>query len=114
MDYLFSVYWKDIEIGYCFTYQKKFIYIYNKKGIEKTSKLGFDKLIGFPDINEVYVNNSLFPIFESRIIAYKRLALKTNEEKINYLISTEGRLVTDNISIKKRELDYGKYRIQKY
>lgn len=111
MDYIFSVYWKDIEIGYCFRYKRKFIYVYNKLGIKKTSQLGFDKLIGFPDINKIYINDTLFPVFESRIIAHKRLVLKTNEDKINYLLSTEGKLVTDNISLKKKGLDYGQHRI---
>lgn len=111
MEYLFSVYWKDIEIGYCYKYKKKYVYTYNKEGIEKTCKLGFDKLIGFPDIDKIYINNTLFPVFESRIIAHKRLLFKTNEDKINYLILTEGKLVTDSISIRKNGLDYGQHRI---
>lgn len=111
MEYLFSVYWKDIEIGYCFKYKKKFVFMYNQNNIAKTRQFGFDKLIGFPNIDKIYINNSLFPIFESRIIAHKRLALKTNEDKIKYLISTKGKLVTDNISIKKKGLDYGQHRI---
>lgn len=111
MDYLFSVYWKDIEIGSCFIYKNKFIYIYNKEGIKKSNNLGFDKLIGFPDINKIYTNDKLFPIFESRLMASKRLTLNTTKEKIDYLVSTEGRLITDNISIKKNGMNYGKHRI---
>lgn len=111
MEYLFSVYWKEIEIGSCFIHKDKFIYIYNHKGIQESSKLGFDKLIGFPNINKIYINNNLFPIFESRLMASKRLELNTTKEKIDYLISTEGRLITDNISIKKKGMNYGKHRI---
>lgn len=111
MEYLFSVYWKDIEVGSCFIHKKKFIYVYNQEGIKKTSKLGFDKLIGFPDVNKIYINDTLFPVFESRLISNKRLILESIEDKINYLLLTEGKLVTDNITIKKKGLNYGKHRI---
>lgn len=111
MEYLFSVYWKNIEIGSCFIYKNKFVYIYNKEGIQETSKYGFDKLIGFPDINKIYVRDTLFPIFESRIMSKKRLTLNSIEDKINYLLLTEGKLVTDNISIKKKGIEYDQHRI---
>lgn len=111
MDYLFSVYWKNIEIGSCFLYKNKYLYIYNQDGLSEAKKFGFDKLIGFPDTNKVYINNNLFPIFESRIMSNKRLKLNSIQEKINYLILTEGKLITDNISIKKNGLEHGQHRI---
>ena len=41
----------------------------------------------------------------------KRLTLNSIEDKINYLLLTEGKLVTDNISIKKKGIEYGQHRI---
>lgn len=111
MDYLFTVYWKNIEIGSCFIYKNKFVYIYNKEGIHETSKYGFDKLIGFPDIDKIYIRDSLFPIFESRIMSNKRIVFNNIQEKIDYLVNTKGKLITDNISIKKKGLDHGQHRI---
>ena len=111
MEYLFSVYWKNIEIGSCFLYKKKYFYFYNQEGLKEANTFGFDKLIGFPDTNKIYINNTLFPIFESRIMCNKRIAFSSIEEKIDYLIKTEGKLITDNISIKKKGLEYGQHRI---
>lgn len=111
MEYLFSVYWKDIEIGSCSLYRKKYLYLYDQVGLKEAKKLGFDKLIGFPITDEIYVNNNLFPIFESRIMSNKRISFNNPQEKIDYLIKTEGKLVTDNISIKKKELEHGQHRI---
>ena len=103
MKYLFSVEWKHITIGRCYYFENKYVFIYDKDGIGKTSKLGFNKLIGFPDINDIYVSNNLFSVFESRVISSKRTKHMTDEEKIEFLINTEGRLITDSISIKKEE-----------
>ncbi len=111
MEYLFSVYWKDIEIGSCFLYRKKYLYLYNQDGLKEAKDFGFDKLIGFPITDKIYVNNNLFPIFESRIMSNKRTNFNNPQEKIDYLIKTEGKLVTDNISIKKRGLEHGQRRI---
>lgn len=111
MEYLFSVYWREIEIGNCYIRKNKFVFFYNQDGIKNANKYGFDRLIGFPNINQFYINDTLFPIFEGRIMASKRLTFKNDKEKINYLISTEGRLITDNISIRKVENTYGQHRI---
>lgn len=111
MQYLFSVYWKDFEIGTCFLYRKKYLYFYNENGLKEAKQFGFDKLIGFPNTNKIYINSTLFPIFESRIMANKRIVFNSTEEKIDYLIETEGRLITDSISIKKEEKEYVKHRI---
>lgn len=85
--------------------------MYDKCGIELTQKLGFNKLIGFPDINEIYVSKNLFPIFESRVISQKRSSALTLQDKINFLIKTEGRLITDHISIKYEDKEHVKRRI---
>ena len=79
--------------------------------LKEAKDFGFDKLIGFPITDKIYFNNNLFPIFESRIMSNKRTNFNNPQEKIDYLIKTEGKLVTDNISIKKRGLEHGQRRI---
>ena len=111
VEYLFSVFWKDIRIGLLFKYDNNFLFAYDKKGIHKTKKMGFDKLIGFPDINKIYINKELFPIFDSRIISSKRTKFNNKREKIDFLIETKGRLVTDNISIDYEDTENVKRRI---
>lgn len=111
MEYLFSIFWKNIRIGILYYYDNKFRFEYDKDGITITRELGFDKLIGFPDINQIYVSKTLFPIFSSRIISPKRSSLITRQEKIDFLIKTKGKLMTDYISIKYEDKKYVKSRI---
>lgn len=111
MEYLFSVEWKQIIIGRCYYSKDKYIFIYDKDGINETSKLGFNRLIGFPDINQIYVSSNLFSVFQSRVISSKRSNHLTDKEKVNFLINTEGKLITDNISIKDEGKGYVKKRI---
>ena len=114
MEYVFSIFWKEYRIGLLYQFKNKFIFVYDKTGIEITKKLGFDKLIGFPDINDIYISRSLFPVFDSRVISSKRSDCDTIKKKINFLIETEGKLVTDNISIKFEGNEYVKRRFQKH
>ena len=114
MEYIFSIFWKEYRIGLLYQFKNKFVFLYDKAGIEITKNLGFDKLIGFPNINDVYVSKKLFPVFESRVISSKRSNFNTIKNKINFLIETEGRLVTDNISIKFEGKEYVKNRFQKH
>lgn len=111
MEYLFSVFWKDIRIGLLFDRNNNFVFMYDQDGIKITQEMGFDKLIGFPDINRIYISKSLFPIFDSRIISAKRGNLNSKKEKIDFLIETQGKLVTDNISIQREEKENVKKRI---
>lgn len=111
MEYLFSVFWKEIRIGLLFKYNNNFLFTYDQNGINKTREMGFDKLIGFPDINRIYINKELFPIFDSRIISSKRTKFNNKQEKIQFLIETKGRLVTDNISIDYEEKENVKRRV---
>lgn len=108
MNYLFSVFWKNIRIGLVYTHKNNFIYFYDQDGIKESSEFGFNKLIGFPDINKVYINKTLFPVFESRILSSKRSGKMSIEEKINFLLSPEGKLITDHINFKKEELTHVK------
>lgn len=110
MEYLFSVLWKNVVVGRCF-YKGKYIFIYDLNGVKECTKFGFDKLIGFPNLDEIYINDNLFPIFESRIISPKRKKLISKEDKINFLINTNGKLITDNITIEKEEIENVKKRI---
>lgn len=113
MEYLFSIFWKNIRIGFCFKAKNKYVFLYDKEGIKETSKFGFNKIIGFPDIEDVYINNQLFPVFETRIISSKRYKLLNKEDKIKYLIHTKGKLTTDNITIDKEDLENVKTFFQK-
>ena len=104
MEYLFSVYWKDYRIGFLFSRSKKYIFLYDKVNLYEASKEGFDRLIGFPDLNNIYISTNMFPIFSSRIRSKERLIRENIDKKsslIESLISTEGRLATDNIKILK-------------
>lgn len=99
MEYLYSVFWKDFKIGYILTKCNKFIYTYNKDGLKQANKDGFDFLIGFPDINEIYVNDTMFPIFQYRIKTKERLKrdnIDNYNDKLNFNNSI---LVTDYITI---------------
>lgn len=102
MKYLFSIYWKEYRIGFLFQKEKKYIFSYDLENLSYASYEGFDKLIGFPDINKIYVSDTMFPIFLSRIKTHERLRKEENFDNIDcvdYLISTKGKLVTDNIEI---------------
>lgn len=104
MEYLFSVYWKDYRIGFLFSRNKKYIFLYDKENLYEVSKEGFDRLIGFPDLNNIYISDSMFPIFSSRIKSKERQIrenLSGNSDFIDTLINTNGKLVTDNIKIIK-------------
>lgn len=114
MEYVFSIFWKEFRIGLLYQYKNNFIFFYDQEGINNTKNLGFDKLIGFPDINGIYISRSLFPVFDSRATSSKRNNYSTPKEKINFLIETQGRLVTDNISIQFEGKEYVKRRFQKH
>lgn len=111
MDYLFSVFWKSIRIGLLFNHNSNYIFMYDTSGIECTKKMGFDKLIGFPDINRIYISKRLFPIFDCRVISSNRSSITSEKEKIDFLIKTNGKLVTDNISIFYEEKENVKKRV---
>ena len=113
MEYLFSILWRGIRIGFCFKARNKYVFLYDKNGLNETSKLGFNKIIGFPDIEEVYISDYLFPVFDTRIISSKRCKELNHNDKINYLIATKGKLATDSITIEKEELENVKTFFQK-
>jgi len=98
MEYLYSVFWKNYKIGYILTKDNKFVFSYDKDGLKEANKEGFDFLIGFPDINKVYINDTIFPIFQYRIKTKERLK-RDNEYSLNNLNFNNCVLVTDYISI---------------
>jgi len=111
MKYLFSVFWKDIRIGLLFSREQHYIFMYDQQGLQRTSEMGFDKLIGFPDTNGIYISRRLFPIFDSRVMSSSRSNISSAQAKINFLIETKGKLVTDNISIRYEEKENVKKRL---
>lgn len=98
MEYLYSVFWRDYKIGYILTKDNKFVFSYDEDGLKQANKEGFDFLIGFPNINKVYINDTMFPIFQYRIKSKERLK-RDNEDNLNDLNSNNSVLVTDYISI---------------
>jgi len=114
MEYVFSIFWKEFRIGLLYQYKNNFVFFYDQEGIDVTKKMGFDKLIGFPDLNGIYISRNLFPVFDSRVTSSKRSNYNTSKEKINFLIETRGKLVTDNISIQFEGKEYVKRRFQKH
>jgi len=102
MEYLYSVFWKQYRIGYILKKDNKFIFTYDKEGLKESSVEGFDFLIGFPNVDEIYVNANLFPIFSYRLKTKERLK-RDNISNINDLSFNNGKLITDNISIIKEE-----------
>lgn len=109
-----KVMWKDhhvgtltrlVEGGYQFTYN-----VEECQSIEE-----FDRLIGFPELDEVYTHDRMFACFERRIPEHKRTSLQ-NWIKLKYhtlidpkvldwefLKQTGGKLATDQISFKELE-----------
>lgn len=73
--------------------------------------MGFDKTIGFPDINRIYISKRFFPIFDCRVMSSNRSNITSEKEKIVFLIKTNGKLVTDNISKFYKEKENVKKRI---
>ena len=109
MEYLYSVFWKNYKIGYILSKDNKFIFTYNEEGLENANKEGFDFLIGFPDINKIYINDTMFPIFQYRIKTNERL--KRDNEIIDNLNFNNFTLVTDYISIIEEKEDINAKRI---
>ena len=113
MEYLFSIFWKNYRIGYIFNREKKFVFFYDTDGLKEASIEGFDFLIGFPEINKIYINNTMFPIFSYRIKTKERLK-RDNIKYNNDLTHNSAKLITDNISIIYEKDCLNDKRIQKY
>lgn len=108
-DYLFVI-WKDadtgsrIEIG---KLSKNGVYEfkYNKNGVKKAKKKGFKELITFPNVDNVYTNNQMFPIFSLRLPDKRRkdIAKILKEYKLEsydsfeLLRKSKGKLPTDSL-----------------
>lgn len=85
-DYLLLI-WKEPKTKRRFTIgqltkngQFEFSYGYE---VQKAISAGFQPLIAFPDINEVYKNEKLFPVFASRLPDPKRKGIEAILEKYN-------------------------------
>lgn len=58
------------HVGYEFRYHSE---------VQEAEKEGFTPLVAFPDLDCVYYNKELFPVFESRLPDKKRYAKYLNE-----------------------------------
>ncbi len=70
-DYIYLS-WKDYKTRQRYiigelSKNNKYEFKYRAKDVEDAIKNGFEPLIAFPNINEVYENNDIFPAFSSRL-----------------------------------------------
>lgn len=79
------------------------------RGVEAAMKNGFSTLLSFPVLDREYVSNSLFPLFQNRLISPSRpdykehldqLALSVDQaEPMEVLARSGGRRVTDTLEL---------------
>lgn len=108
MKKLFNVFWKEIVIGSVLKNEDKYIFKYNKEGVEKARRIGFEYIVGFKDIEQEYISERLFPVFTSRIPPKNRhdidkilnkLELSEYNE-LEILKRTKGKCYTDEIEVR--------------
>lgn len=108
MEKLFDVLWKEILIGDVSKNHNKYIFKYNREGVEKASQIGFEYIVGFKNIDQEYISEELFPVFTSRIPPRNRhdidkilnkLELSEYDE-IELLKRTNGKCFTDEIEVR--------------
>lgn len=109
--------WNDIVIGYLVKDQEGYLFKYDADGILKARQQGYDYLIGFKSLRQVYQSEQLFPVFRSRIPSRQRrdinkilkeLGLQEYDE-FEILLAKKGKTNTDSITI---EEDLDKSRLQ--
>lgn len=109
---LFDVFWgRDYKylVGHIYRERDKYIFEYDKEGIQKSSQEGCNYLIGFRNINKRYESHKLFPVFSSRIPSPERHDINDilkqygmpEYDEIELLAKTQGKLSTDNIEVKQ-------------
>lgn len=79
-DYIYLV-WKDYKTRQRYVVGElskngKYEFKYRKRDINTAMENGFEPLIAFPDINEIYKNNDIFPAFSSRLPDKRRKDVK--------------------------------------
>ncbi|MEH1934652.1 MAG: HIRAN domain-containing protein [Nostoc sp.] len=87
----------------------KYQFIYTHGATEAQVKCGFQPLISFPDLKEVYTSVELFPLFSNRLMRRSRPDYKNyigwlnitqhEDEPITILSRSGGRKVTDNFEV---------------
>lgn len=85
----------------------KFVYTHGAK--QATDNCQFQALLSFPDLNEVYTSNKLFPLFSNRLMPQTRLGYKHfiqslniplhEDDPIAILSRSGGRKATDSLEV---------------
>jgi HipA-like protein len=76
----FELVYKDLIIGYLVVFEEKWKFYYSE---EFKSNSEFNYISGFPDLNKVYTNDSLWPFFKIRIPGLKQPSIKATIKKEN-------------------------------
>ncbi|MGF2034827.1 MAG: HIRAN domain-containing protein [Nostoc sp. CmiVER01] len=87
----------------------KYQFVYTYGATEAQVKCGFQPLISFPDLKEVYTSVELFPLFSNRLMRRSRPDYKNyiewlnipqhEDEPITILARSGGRKTTDNFEV---------------
>ncbi len=108
-DYIYLI-WKDYKTRKRFIVGElskngRYEFKYKLKDINDAIQNGFEPLIAFPDINEVYENNDIFPAFSSRLPDKRRKDVKEilakykleKYDAFELLKKSGGKLPTDSL-----------------
>lgn len=108
-DYIYLV-WKEHESRQRYMIGElsrngNYVFKYRLKDVEDAIKKGFEPLIAFPNIDEVYENNNMFPAFSSRLPDKRRKDVKgilrkyklEEYDAFELLKKSGGKLPTDSL-----------------
>lgn len=108
-DYIYLV-WKDYKTRHRYIVGElsrngKYEFKYRDEDINKAIEKGFEPLIAFPNINEVYENQDIFPAFSSRLPDKRRRDVKEilakykllKYDAFELLKKSGGKLPTDSL-----------------
>ena len=108
--------WKDVQkrrrykVGILSYQESKYIFLYVNPELDDAKKVGFDFFPGFEDLSKVYESSEMFSSIENRLPNVNRpdyldilnvYNLNQNSTKWDILVSTKGRLITDNYEFVK-------------
>ena len=108
--------WKDVQkrrrykVGILSYQESKYIFRYVNPELDDAKKVGFDFFPGFEDLSKVYESSEMFSSIENRLPNVNRpdyldilnvYNLNQNSTKWDILVSTKGRLITDNYEFVK-------------
>ncbi|ELS02433.1 hypothetical protein Xen7305DRAFT_00021470 [Xenococcus sp. PCC 7305] len=84
---------------------KRYQFVYLKGGKDAERKSGFKPLVCFPQWDEVYYSNHLFPVFANRLMSRSRPEYKNFVKRLNIPFDKEDPMVLLARSEGKRETD---------